>query len=272
MNNKDLVKLQNTQYEMLVEIVRICKKYKIRYYLAYGTLLGAVRHSGTIPWDYDIDIFMDRNDYNKFIKVSGEMSNIYEIGYVGSGENSMSGLARVYKKNTLVYTENHDQKGAFPIHVDIFILDYKKEYPKLIEFIVNSLVGYLSVAKLSHYEKEWLYEHFKNNRIKKIVIKSGNIFRMIFGEGKIERFIYGILVNKNGSDNYITITNHKKTLPCQWFREGRVMKYEDGLYMVPIEYDKLLSLWYGDYMILPPIEKRFTLEMEKFKIRWTGND
>ena len=50
------------------------------------------------------------------------------------------------------------------------------------------------------------------------------------------------------------------------------MKYEDGLYMVPIEYDKLLSLWYGDYMILPPIEKRFTLEMEKFKIRWTGND
>lgn len=66
MNHIELKALQNTQYKMLKAVDVICKKYDIKYYLIYGTLLGAVRHKASIPWDYDIDIAMPREEFKKF--------------------------------------------------------------------------------------------------------------------------------------------------------------------------------------------------------------
>ena len=66
MDHKKLKELQNIQYEMLKAVDVICKKHDIKYYLVYGTLLGAVRQKASIPWDYDIDIAMPREELNKF--------------------------------------------------------------------------------------------------------------------------------------------------------------------------------------------------------------
>lgn len=66
MTKDELIKLQKTQYEILKDLVYVLDKNNINYYLAYGTLLGAVRHQGSIPWDNDIDIFMTKEEYLKF--------------------------------------------------------------------------------------------------------------------------------------------------------------------------------------------------------------
>lgn len=69
LSKKDLRRLQMVEFEMLVELDRICRKHKIEYFLSGGTLLGAIRHNGFIPWDDDIDVMMRRDHYNKFIEV-----------------------------------------------------------------------------------------------------------------------------------------------------------------------------------------------------------
>ena len=87
-NEKNLKLLQKLELENLDVLIQICKKYKIRYYLIGGTLIGVLRHHGFIPWDDDIDVGIPRSDYNKFIKVaSKELPNFMDIKTMTSDPN-----------------------------------------------------------------------------------------------------------------------------------------------------------------------------------------
>lgn len=87
MNLNELKTVQKIMKETLFDIIDVCEKYEIEYFLMYGTLLGAVRHQGIIPWDDDIDIGMTRNNYNKFLEVaSKELEGKYTIRIMGGGQ------------------------------------------------------------------------------------------------------------------------------------------------------------------------------------------
>ena len=118
----ELRKLQLTEIEVLDEIVRICKKHKLQYFLLAGTCLGAVRHSGFIPWDDDIDIGMPREDYEKFLNIAlDELDEKYFLQYYKTDENYYLGFAKVRKNNTSFITKGFEKKkGHQGFFVDIF--------------------------------------------------------------------------------------------------------------------------------------------------------
>ena len=269
MTKEDLCRLQKTQTEMLKMVVEICRKYSIMYYVMYGTLLGTIRHGGTIPWDYDIDICMPREDYLRFREHMNELPEEYRLANVGAGKNSYTGLVRVYKNNTRMYLQGKENEPAYPIHIDIFLLDKPRTENKAIKKVCDQIAKYLMIAKLSPFEKEWLYRNFHGNKLKCAVIRSGDLLLKIFDEDTLEKWVHIIEVSDNPKikRKYTTIIiNDMRLYPKEWFGKGRLYQYEDIAVRVPTQYKKILRTLYGDYMTPPPEDKRFTKDMEKWKI------
>lgn len=146
------------------------------------------------------------------------------------------------------------------MYVDIFILDNAKEYAGIRAKIAGSLGRFLQIAKLSPFEKEFLYKRFSKNKLKMLVIGLGELLRRIFGSTKIEKWNYSLLVTQKKSDSLIIIEMPQAPMPKSCFSEAVLKPFEDGEFLVPCEYDQLLKIWYGDYMEIPPEGKKFLEE------------
>ena len=132
LTNEQLRKLQLKETEILKEIDRLCRKHKIYYSLMYGTLIGALRHKGFIPWDDDIDILMTRDNFDKFLNVLNELDD--KFFYIDSYTNKHYGLrfGKVMMKNTIMQEKITSKKVPCGIFIDIFVvektsLDEKKQ-------------------------------------------------------------------------------------------------------------------------------------------------
>src|SRR5699024_7471673 len=125
-NTGDEIKeVQKDQLDILIEFDRICKKNNIKYQLFAGTLLGAIRHKGFIPWDDDIDVCMLREDYEKFLNICNkDMKNEYFLQTYNSDTNYIMQFAKLRKNNTIFLervTANCDIHHG--VYIDIFPLD-----------------------------------------------------------------------------------------------------------------------------------------------------
>ena len=154
---KDYVdKLRKAQIEILDEIVRICKKNNIKYFLNYGTLIGAIRHQGYIPWDDDIDIGMTRVDYDKFtIMASKELSDRFELCNYKNEVNHLQNFMKIRLKNTMmVEAYNEDKIKDQGIWVDIFPYDNLKKpnsfSMKLRKKLFDYITTMISILSLIH--------------------------------------------------------------------------------------------------------------------------
>lgn len=126
MKELDIYKTQKIALEMLKVIANICEENNIDYFLAWGTLIGAVRHKGFIPWDDDVDILMPREDYNKFLKIFLNVTNNYDIYSVNNTDRYYISLSRIIDNTTIIIGEkksNEDQKDC-GIFIDIYPLDF----------------------------------------------------------------------------------------------------------------------------------------------------
>ena len=152
MEKEKLKKLHNVEVEILDEFNRICNKHNLQYFLSYGTLLGAVRHQGFIPWDDDLDVSMPREDYEKFIEIAeDELNKEYYIDNKNTNDKYYLNFTKLRKKNTVFeqdFQVNYD--GPKGIWVDIFPIDeIKKENSKLL-FIQNKLDS--TIFRICHYK------------------------------------------------------------------------------------------------------------------------
>ena len=253
----DIRELQKIQLEIAIEVKRICEKYDIKYFLIGGTLLGAVRHKGFIPWDDDFDIGMPREDYDAFISLCG--SELNESFYLQSYETDpvfWRNFAKV-RKNATFFNEfeirNKDtHKGIF---IDIFPYDNADKIYGCQMYIQSFIVRFLSAIIVRKLNVDTGPVTSLKNRFLKISSKVISVERAIRWQMKAMK-----LNCKRKVDYFVSFGsqyNHRKeTMPISKYLPIKEMEFEGIMFKVPNNSDYVLHRIFGDYMTLPPEEKR----------------
>lgn len=267
MEQKHLKKLHDVQTEIMDEIAKVCEEKHLTYFLIGGTLLGAVRHKGFIPWDDDLDIAMPRKDFDIFIKeCQNYLDSKFELDYISTNNKYWLPFAKIRNKNT-IYQENvqefyHGKKG---IWVDIFPLDYVQnsglEKTKRREYYIKKIKATLYLKNLRKINS--------NDSIKKKIAIT--FIKLI--PNKLIHFIINKLMKGDSNETYEYFVNFgsqygekKQTHLKQKYFPAIELEFEGRMYKVPRDYDYVLRKIYGnDYMQLPPTEKRITHNPIKMK-------
>lgn len=257
-NNDYLEKLHTVELEILEEIDRICKKNNITYTLCGGSLLGAIRHKGFIPWDDDIDIAMPRKDYDKFIDVCcNELDKKYFLHCNETDAEYWLPFAKVRKNNTTMNEKSiahlNTHKG---IYVDIFPLDNissKMLFFKKIRFsIIKVLIGDVL------YKKK-IYKSFNECQYP-FVAMILSIIPMRLNK-KIQKRLMTSNKNEN-STHLISYTGmyafNKEYIPRSKYFPTSTVSFEGKKYPGVADYDYYLTSLYKSYMKLPKKEDRVT--------------
>jgi len=240
-------KTQKDLLEVLKVFNKVCKKNDIEYSLAFGNLLGAVRHKGFIPWDDDMDLFMDTENYNKLIKaqISFENKGIFFIRFAGKG----------LFNQLLLKIESLDKDIQF----DIFVLRdlSRRRFSKKIQIILS----YLFVV--FEYIQDTDFQRKKSNKLKKAVYSIIQIVQAVFKFVNLSKFTYKIYTRlynfiMSKDKDFILLGNRVTFLTFS--REDiypmKNIIYEGLNFPIMNNPKRFLIKQYGDYMKLPEKEKR----------------
>ena len=254
MNKKvDTDEMKQIELEILNEIDSICKEYKINYFLFGGTLLGAVRHKGFIPWDDDIDICMLRKDYTKFEKVMTNICND-KIRFlsVKTQLNYLHCFGKVIYKNSVIKEPGIKETDGLGIFVDVFPIDNApvNKFKQL--FLKTRLYILYKFRWLSSLEK---YVPAKNKFLN-CINYGGYLYANIHGPFYYAEKINRVAQNQPFEGAYINSTGWREIFSSEVFRKSANCEFEGKEFPIPIGYDELLRTLYGDYMILPPEDQR----------------
>jgi len=251
----EMKKVWSVQISCLEQLKRICEKYNIRYYAGAGTLLGAVRHSGYIPWDDDLDVFMLEEDYVRFCQIApNELENPFFFQNYKTQKGFGPSLSRIRRSDTTGCTEYEkniaDAHYNCGIFIDIFPL-----------FSVNSNKLARSIRELPILKYKAAlagFEHWKKQQ------KQGKKFDLLILYWKIMSIF---MDHEKMSSNFLNACSSKKkdttiVAPVsftgyrerflydrKWFEYTMEMPFEYTTISCPSCYDQMLRRQYGDYMV-----------------------
>lgn len=250
--------LRKIQIEILDVVSAFCEKNNIHYWVDCGTLLGAIRHKGYIPWDDDIDIGMLRSDYDRFMRLFNEQNERYKFYSIENNKKFLYPHGKVIDTSTILYEPN--KKGnKLAINIDVFVYDNAPNSNKFVEKMYKRCDRYLDL--------NWLRTRTHNPK--------GNIFRrsIIYLTGFCLKifpknfFVKEIIKNSkryvNEDTKYIGNFTAWSRIYCpkEIFRDFIDVEFEGKCYKAPIGYHEWLTAFYGDYMQLPPEEKQVSHHM-----------
>ncbi len=258
MEKIELDDLKRIQLDILQNVAAFCEKNKIRYYLSYGTLLGAVRHKGYIPWDDDIDIMMPRPDYMKFINTfngacvdNKVVSHFLDPSYPWP-------FAKVINTRT-VMTEfiNYAYKDM-GVYIDIFPIDGLPDNKSDLSSLLNRIKLMKSLLAIKRGKKFHTRKPLQN------FVLNFSFLLSFINYSKLLKKLDSVASKYpyDGSKNTMILVvaeNMKNEILPKSIYDGSVnLEFENQLFSAPNEYKKWLEHFYGDYMTPPPAEKRIS--------------
>lgn len=245
------------ELEVLSEVITVCDKYQIPYFADYGTLLGAVRHKGFIPWDDDIDIALKRSDYNRLLQVlPNELPQSYRINSFVTEKEHQTPWASVANSKWIDWDEERKEKFfgcPYVVGIDIYPLDYLADDE---DFVETQIGLYNAVYDLAQRYEELCasneadalvaqIERLCNRRLKKDQPIKYQLWRL-------SDEIASLAMEKESSNvalfARIVYGSESYRLKKEWYESSIKMSFENIEINVPQNYNEVLKVLYGDYM------------------------
>ena len=260
MTHEEAEKLKSAQLEIMDEIHRICVKNNVKYYIVGGTLIGAVRHKGFIPWDVDIDIAMYRKDYLKFKQLCQvELDIKFEYRDYLNTRNFNHPHALVCMKGTKVYSkfdEFNIKSENLGIYIDIFPLDNAPDDSYKREKQASKLIR---INRLKNYRIPYYYSPKAYRRIIKSILRGLFLWISVERINKIQQ----VEMQRYDSESTECVCNmagrysyEKECHSKEVFGNGTLLEFDGRKYYAPDRYHEYLTKIYGDYMTIPSAEKQ----------------
>ncbi len=246
------------QLKILKYTADICKENNIKYFLGGGTLLGAIRHKGYIPWDDDIDIMIPREDYEKLIELFSVNENSdYKLLCYKNCDDYYYPFAKIVNKRTKMEELKFNDIKEMGIYIDVFPIDFLpnnekkikqifKKYDKIYKLVAIQnarCLNKVTESKIKLFLKKLLLPIVRKPKVRKMLLK------------KIDKLAY----NYKDTDKVACISGRYlevEIMPKEYISDSILVDFEDMKFTIPVGYDEYLRKHYGDYMKLPPKEKQ----------------
>lgn len=256
MVTEDLIRkdARTIQLNVLKKLDEVCMKHGLRYYLAFGTCIGALRHKGFIPWDDDIDVLMPYDDTRKLLKLKNEFGDRYFLQSKETDPDYRSIAMRLRDEETTCIEEDEvDLKIHKGIYIDIYpfyecsdnkiirTIDILRSH--LLKVLVNNQPPVNHGAALATISKMVLLMYPGERRVKKIE-KLEKRLASVKGNEILDYYGYDITL--------FTAISY----PKEWFGEPQKLEFEGSQFNGATEPEQYMKRRYGDYMKLPPEKDR----------------
>lgn len=240
-----LAEHQAVLYTMLCEFDRVCKIIHTPYFLFAGTLLGAIKYKGFIPWDDDVDVIMLREDYERFLREAPALVNSEYFVQQEFSEHWPMFFSKLRLNKTACLEKYHpkDSKSHQGVYIDILPCDnaFQSEFGRKAQFFCSKIV----IAK-GLYQRGYDTE----SSIKKLfmvlcrILPRSPFLRIVKGPRKKTSYVHSFL---GAASKY-----RKNVYERNWFEQSELCLFESNVFSVPSQYDPLLRRLYDDYMQPPP--------------------
>lgn len=261
---EEMKKLQKYILEIMIVVDEFCKNNNITYYLGEGTLLGAVRNRGFIPWDDDADIVMPRDDYERFLKLAANgLKDGYQLDCVETNPNHWSIVSTVQITRETEFEKTMYNGTALNCgpSIDVFPLDY---VPNGVTLELKMRSKLIRILRRALWVKSGIHNKSKYKTIKKRLVYyyPSKFIGSVFSIKNLHTKLNKLMLKTNDTNcnylvNFASLYDvNSETFSKSFFGEPVEIEFEGHKFYAPSESDRILKILYNDYMVLPPVENR----------------
>ena len=258
--------------DVLRQFIKFCKEYGLTYYCCGGTAIGAIRHQGMIPWDDDIDVFMPRPDYDRFVEIATSIDlGDYELVTPYNHDNYPLYFVKLCNRHTTLQ-EEADTPCVYGLYIDVFPIDGAPDDYETARAMVQKFTktkNKLEAISTHSSFREYLSLLVKPKEWGRFVRKTvGFFFRSMYRK-RLLRQMNRLMYQYNYETStlvavYCGSYGPKEVFPKAWLAGTVPFTFEGLIVDLPSGYDQYLRQYYGDYMQLPPVEKRISHHVKAY--------